>query len=83
MKGWVMGLAAANVVAWAWGGGYLSPLLEAPGAAEREPLRLSRQLQPESVIVVPPGGVLTGVDAVPGAASASGSGGVGSALSTP
>lgn len=55
MKALVMGLLLANGVVFAWWQGLLSPLIDPPGLAEREPLRLARQLRPEAVRVVPAG----------------------------
>ena len=48
----VTGLLVANLVAGLWWTGHLSPLLEPPGAGDREPLRLSRQLRVESLAVL-------------------------------
>jgi hypothetical protein len=51
-------LAAAllilNGLVLAWWLGFLSPLLEPPGASEREPLRWSRQLKPEAIQLLEP-----------------------------
>ncbi len=54
MKAWVLALVVANVLALAWWQGWLSPLLEPPGASEREPLRAARQLRPEAVRATAP-----------------------------
>jgi hypothetical protein len=49
----VLLLVVANAVLWLWWQGGLSPLLEVPGAGEREPLRAARQLRVESIAVAP------------------------------
>lgn len=46
-------LVALNAALAAWWQGYLAPLLPMPGASEREPIRLARQLQSQAVSVVP------------------------------
>jgi hypothetical protein len=46
-------LLLANGLAFAWWQGHLSPLWDPPGAREREPLRMSRQLRPEALSVTP------------------------------
>lgn len=51
MKVVVVLLLALNAALAAWWQGYLAPLLPAPGASEREPIRLERQLQPQAVSV--------------------------------
>jgi hypothetical protein len=47
----VIGLIAANGAVWAWWHGWLAPMAAAPGAEQRDPDRLGRQLQPESVVL--------------------------------
>jgi hypothetical protein len=47
----VIGLIAANAAVWAWWHGWLAPMAAAPGAEQRDPDRLGRQLQPESVVL--------------------------------
>ncbi len=45
-------LLLANAALFAWWQGNLSPLWPEPGASEREPERLARQLQPEAIQIV-------------------------------
>ncbi len=47
----VIGLVAANGAVWAWWHGWLAPMAAAPGTEQRDPDRLGRQLQPESVVL--------------------------------
>lgn len=47
----VIVLIAANGAVWAWWHGWLAPLVAAPGAEQRDPDRLARQLRPESVLL--------------------------------
>jgi hypothetical protein len=47
----VMALIAANGAVWAWWHGWLAPLVAAPGAEQRDPDRLTRQLRPETVLL--------------------------------
>ncbi|MBL8327429.1 MAG: hypothetical protein JNJ71_01165 [Rubrivivax sp.] len=49
MRTLVVLLLLANALAFAWWQGHLAPLWEPPGASEREPQRLARQLRPEQV----------------------------------
>ena len=49
LRALVLALLAANVLVFAWGRGWLSPLLLPPGASEREPERLLRQIDPGSI----------------------------------
>jgi hypothetical protein len=51
LKALVLALLAANVLVFAWGQGWLSPLLLPPGASEREPERMLRQIEPGSIQV--------------------------------
>jgi hypothetical protein len=53
MKALIVALLTANVLALAWWQGWLSPLLDPPGASQREPLRAARQLRPEALKVTP------------------------------
>jgi len=46
-------LLLANAGVYAWTHGWLDPLLPAPGSTEREPARLSAQVNAESVRVLP------------------------------
>jgi hypothetical protein len=48
-------LLAANGLVFAWMVGWLEPAWPAPGQAEREPARLSSQVNPGVVTVLPPG----------------------------
>jgi hypothetical protein len=59
----VVGLIAANLVVLAWWQGGLAPWAAAPGAEQRDPDRLARQLKPESVVLrtAPANGTATGV----------------------
>jgi hypothetical protein len=47
----VIALIAANGAVWAWWHGWLAPLVAAPGAEQRDPDRLARQLRPETVLL--------------------------------
>lgn len=51
MKAVLAVLVAVNLLVLGWGQGWLSPLVEAPSAREREPYRESRQIRPESIRV--------------------------------
>lgn len=48
-------LLLANGAVFAWSRGWLEPAVPAPGQADREPARLSAQVNPEAVRVLPPG----------------------------
>jgi hypothetical protein len=71
-------LLAAYVVFFVWAQGWLAPVLPPPGAAEREPERLARQIHPESIIVLSPKAYAETAsapqDGLPGAAGASSTG---------
>lgn len=54
LRALVLVLLVANGFVFAWSQGWLSPLLQPPGAAEREPDRLLQQIQPESITVLSP-----------------------------
>ena len=47
-------LLAANAAMWAWTQGWLEPFMPAPGAAEREPARLTSQVRADAVKLVSP-----------------------------
>ena len=46
-------LLAANALFFAWTRGWLAPALQAPRLAEREPERVTQQVRPERVVVLP------------------------------
>jgi len=52
----VLALALANVVFWAWTQGWLDPVTGVPARGDREPERLARQVRPEAIVILPPGG---------------------------
>jgi hypothetical protein len=47
----VIALIVANGAVWAWWHGWLAPWAAAPGAEQRDPDRLARQLRPETVVL--------------------------------
>lgn len=57
----VIALAAANLLFFVWTQGWLDDVIGLRAHGDSEPARLNRQVRPESVIILPPGG--------PGAAS--------------
>jgi hypothetical protein len=66
----VIALIAANGAVWAWWQGWLAPLVAAPGAEQRDPDRLARQLRPETVLLrAEPVPVQGGAKTVPPAAA--------------
>lgn len=52
----MLALALANVVFWAWTQGWLDPFAGVPARGDREPERLARQVRPEAIVILPPGG---------------------------
>jgi hypothetical protein len=56
LRALVLALALANVVFWAWTQGWLDPFTSIPAHGDREPERLARQVRPEAIVILPPGG---------------------------
>jgi hypothetical protein len=54
LRALVLVLLVANGLVFAWSQGWLSPLLQPPGVAEREPERLLQQVRPDSITVLGP-----------------------------
>ena len=54
LRALVLVLLVANGFVFAWSQGWLSPLLQPPGVAEREPERLQQQVRPDSITVLSP-----------------------------
>jgi hypothetical protein len=54
LRALVLVLLVANGFVFAWSQGWLSPLLQPPGVAEREPERLLQQVRPDSITVLSP-----------------------------
>jgi hypothetical protein len=79
LRALVLALLAANAFVFAWGQGWLSPLLPPPGAAEREPERLYQQVRPNSITIVPLPGTAESADAASAPASSPGDSGAASA----
>jgi hypothetical protein len=72
MKAVALLLVVLNAALYAWWQGHLSPLWEPPGAGEREPARLTRQMRAETVTVLgSPTRARPGTGAAPANAAAS------------
>lgn len=56
LRGLVAALLLANVLFWSWTQGWLDGLTGIPAGGAREPERLARQVRPEVMRIVPPGG---------------------------
>jgi hypothetical protein len=67
LRALVLVLLVANGFVFAWSQGWLSPLLQPPGVAEREPERLLQQIEPDRITILrPPAATLAASQAAEG-----------------
>jgi hypothetical protein len=70
LRWFVLALAAANLLFWAWSQGWLGPVMGYSPMNDRDPSRLAQQIQPEVVRVLPPAAAQAALQAAKAALAA-------------